>query len=76
MILCSLKICAGNVSITNELAQVNKGSCEALLKFLHAQEPVLGPNNHHLVEVKNMFEFIAARFITVIPKQMVLGVNS
>ncbi len=42
---------SGNASVSNELSQVNKGSCEALLKFLHAQEPVLGPNNHHVVEV-------------------------
>ncbi|XP_023326741.1 uncharacterized protein LOC111700149 isoform X2 [Eurytemora carolleeae] len=46
------QIKSGNASVSNELSQVNKGSCEALLKFLHAQEPVLGPNNHHVVEVK------------------------
>ena len=46
-------LCLGNASVTNELSLVNKGSVEALLKFLHAQEPVLGPNNHHVVEVVN-----------------------
>merc|ERR1712107_863466 len=46
------QIKSGNQAIADELAQVSRGNCEGLLQFLHKNEPLLGPNNHHIMEVK------------------------
>ena len=34
------------------MARISKSDFEGLLTFLHKNEPVLGTNNHHIVEVK------------------------
>ena len=47
---------AGNVSVSTELSKARGGSVEQLLSFLHQQEPVLGTNNHFVVEVS--YDFI------------------
>jgi len=46
------QIKAGNEKVVAALQQANRSSVEELLSFLHYHEPLLGPNNHHVVEVK------------------------
>jgi len=46
------QIKSGNKSITNELSQVNRSNSDQLLTFLHKNEPILGRNNHNIVEAK------------------------
>ena len=39
------------MSVANELKEVNKGSVERLMTMLRKYEGILGPTNHHMVEV-------------------------
>lgn len=46
------QIRAGNLAVGKELKEVNRSSVESLLAVLSKYESMLGPTNHHIVDVK------------------------
>ena len=52
------------MSVANELKEVNKGSVERLMTMLRKYEGILGPTNHHMVEVH--FRYILFSHLTLV----------
>ena len=46
------QIRTGNMTIANELKELNRSKLENLMGFLTQYEPILGPTNAHVVEIK------------------------
>ena len=46
------QIRTGNMTIANELKELNRAKLENLMGFLSQYEPILGPTNAHVVEIK------------------------
>ena len=46
------QIRTGNMTIANELKELNRAKLENLMGFLTQYEPILGPTNAHVVEIK------------------------
>jgi hypothetical protein len=43
------------VTVAKELKEVSRGSVESLVGFLTKYEGMLGPTNHHIVEVQGSY---------------------
>ena len=70
------QIRTGNTTIANELKELNRSKLENLMGFLTQYEPILGPTNAHVVEIKyavvmllaNRKPYILAQVWTTLPR--------
>jgi hypothetical protein len=54
------QIRTGNMTIANELKELNRSRLENLTGFLEQYEPTLGPTNAHIVEIKHAIVMLLA----------------
>jgi len=54
------QIKAGNMTVSNELKELDRSKISNMMNFLTKYENLLGPNNHHIVEIKFAIVMILA----------------
>ena len=59
-LVLNLFLFLGNMTVSNELKELDRSKISNMMNFLTKYENLLGPNNHHIVEIKFAIVMILA----------------